>query len=887
MGNIVIPYIVGCETWFSRLRLVFLFHWLPLLAGVLSARIMMRFFITMGLCLGGSLLGQSVANDATPVRNISAPKDFKVELLYSVPKPAQGSWVAMCNDDKGRIIVSDQFGGLYRFTPPAPGKQLKQSDIEPVPAKIRAANGLLWANGGLYVAVNDYERKFPSGLYRVTDSDGDDKLDKVVLLREMFARGDHGVHAILPGPNKTLYLITGNNTEPLKTQTSRVPLHWGEDHLLPRMPDGRGHNRNRLAPGGIIYKVSMDGKQWEIVSSGYRNIYDGGVNADGELFTYDADMEYDFNTSWYRPTRINHVTSGSMLGWRNGTGKRPEFYPDTLPATVNIGPGSPTGTVFGYGAKFPAKYQNAFFILDWSWGKIHAVHLKPDGSSYTGTKETFITGSPLPVTDVIIRPKDGAMYFTIGGRKVQSGVYRVTYTGKESTAPAVKRAASKDRDLRHKLESFHGTQHKDAVNVSWPYLDHDDRFIRWAAMTAVMHQPVDEWKDRALREKNPKKRVLALLALCKVVGSDPHNRKPGAGAGLPNVDRMLVTGVYKSLSRVKWSQLNHWSKLALVRTYQIALIRLGLPNDRMADAIVEHLDPHFPAPNFEQNWLLCETLAYLQAPNTAAKGIKLLQEAATQEEQIEYARSLRMLKEGWTLKLRAAYFEWFLKAANYRGGASFSKFIEFIRRDAQASLDAKSRESLKELLAKKPEQKSPFEVMAQAMIGRKFVKEWKLEELSAVSKTKLKGRDFERGRKMFAAGGCFACHRFANEGGMTGPDLTGSGGRYSAHDLLDQIINPSRELNEQFVPVIVKMKNGDTLSGVVVNMSGERVTVNTDMFDPNQRVNVLRPQVASIEPSKISPMPTGLLNLMREDEVMDLLAYLISGGNRDHSVFKK
>jgi hypothetical protein len=59
------------------------------------------------------------------------------------------------------------------------------------------------------------------------------------------------------------------------------------------------------------------------------------------------------------------------------------------------------------------------------------------------------------------------------------------------------------------------------------------------------------------------------------------------------------------------------------------------------------------------------------------------------------------------------------------------------------------------------------------------------------------------------------------------------------------------------------------------------------MFDPNQRVNVNRPDVTSIEPSKVSPMPPGLLNLMREDEVMDLLAYIISGGNRDHNVYKK
>ena len=480
------------------------------------------------------------------------------------------------------------------------------------------------------------------------------------------------------------------------------------------------------------------------------------------------------------------------------------------------------------------------------------------------------------------------MYFTIGGRKVQSGIYRVTYTGKQSTAPVkYSPQINKLTRLRHQLEQFHGVQHKDAIQTAWPHLGHADRFVRWAAMTAIMHQPVEQWRNRALGEKDHNKRVVALLGLCKVVGSDPQNRKPGAPAGLPKVDRPTSNGIFKALSQVKWNTLDQQGKLTLVRAYQVALVRFGKPNARVIAKIINQLDPHFPAPNFEQNWLLCETLAFLQAPSVAAKGMKLIQESPTQEEQIEYARSLRMLKSGWTRELRTAYFNWFLKASNYRGGASFSKFIEFIRRDAETSLDAKSREQLKGLLAKKPKQKSPFEIMAQAMIGRNFVKEWKLEELNSLAKTKLKDRDFDKGRKMFAAGGCFACHRFANEGGMTGPDLTGAGGRYSAHDLLEQIIDPSKEINEQFVPVIVKMKNGDQVTGVVVNMNGDRVTVNTDMFDPNQRVNVNRPQVESIEPSKVSPMPPGLLNLMREDEVMDLLAYILSGGDPNHPAFKK
>jgi len=337
---------------------------------------------------------------------------------------------------------------------------------------------------------------------------------------------------------------------------------------------------------------------------------------------------------------------------------------------------------------------------------------------------------------------------------------------------------------------------------------------------------------------------------------------------------------------VDWNQLNEEQRLILVRTYHVALVRFGKPDKPTINRIVKQLDPHFPAPTFNQNWLLCETLTFLQAPSTAAKAMELLLAAPTQEEQIEYARSLRMLKAGWNKKLRTAYFNWFLKAANYRGGASFSKFIEFIRNDAVASLSKEEHTNFKTLLAKKPESKTPFEIMAESMIGRKYVKPWKLEELSKAT-AELKGRNFKQGRKMFAAGGCFACHRFGNEGGMTGPDLTGAGGRYSTHDLLEQIINPSKEINEQFVPTIVKMKNGDVMTGVVVNLSGDRVTLNTDMFDPNQRVNVNRPDIASIGPSTVSPMPPGLLNMMQKEEIMDLVAYILSGGNPKHEAFSK
>ncbi len=827
------------------------------------------------------------ANIATPVSNIRTLKDFKVELLYSVPGGEQGSWVALCKDDKGRLYASDQYGDLYRFTPPPAGQPLKLADIQKVPVNIRAINGMVFAFGALYAGVNDYEKKIQSGLYRITDSDKNDQLDKVELLRAFDSHSDHGVHAVVPTPDgKALYLITGNNAVlaegPLAgtPDSSPVAKIWGDDHLLPRMPDGRGHNRHVMAPGGIVYRVTPDGKTMEIFASGFRNIYGGSVNRDGELFTYDADMEYDFNTSWYRPTRINHVVSGGEYGWRNGAGKYPEFYIDNLPATLNIGPGSPTGTVFGYGAKFPAKYQNAYYVLDWSWGKIYAVHLTPQGASYTATKEEFVTGGPLPVTDALIGA-DGAMYFAIGGRRVQSGLYRVTYTGSDSTDPTNPTDSSNARQLRHTLEALHGKQDPKAVDTAWPHLSSPDRWIRWAARVVLEHQPLATWKSKALAESNATARLEALLAAARLGGVCPTHRKEGH-----LVDTALGKELLAALLAMDFHNLTPEQQLGHVRISQIIMNRFGMPDDATAAKLIATYDPAYPAGSFELNWLLTETLAYLQAPYTAAKAMALIESAESQEPQIEYARSLRFLKTGWTNELRTRQLEFFLKAANYKGGASFSKFIEFIRNDSLATFTDAEKADLAALIDKKPEVKSAMENVGAMFVGR-TPKMWTLEELSAAAQTGMKNRDFDNGRRMFGAAACYTCHRFGNAGGMTGPDLTGAGGRYSPHDLLDQIINPSKEINEQFAPVVVTKNNGEIHTGVVVNLNGDNVTINTDLSDPDQRVSIDRKEVKSIELSKVSLMPPMLLSMLTKEEILDLLAYTLSGGDRTGPMFKK
>ena len=212
--------------------------------------------------------------------------------------------------------------------------------------------------------------------------------------------------------------------------------------------------------------------------------------------------------------------------------------------------------------------------------------------------------------------------------------------------------------------------------------------------------------------------------------------------------------------------------------------------------------------------------------------------------------------------------------------------LEFIRTDAESSLGADEKTALQTVLAKKPEKKSPLAAMAEVFAGHTKITDWKLDALAPAAERGMKKRDFDRGRAMFGAAGCFACHRFGNEGGMTGPDLTGAGGRYSPRDLLDQVLNPSKEINEQFVPMVITKTDGDTVTGMIVNLNGDNVMVNTDPASPWQQETIDRKKVKSIEPSKISPMPEGLLGLLTQEEILDLTAYVLSGGDRKHAMFK-
>jgi putative heme-binding domain-containing protein len=815
---------------------------------------------------------------STPAARIKAPKGFRVELLYSVPKDSQGSWVNMAIDPKGRLTVSDQYGKLYTVTLPALDGANGDLRVEPIAVDIAQAQGLLWAFDSLYVVVNGERGR--NGLYRVRDTNADEKLDKAELLGSFDGGGEHGPHGIVLSPDGTsLYLVAGNATRLPKIGVYLEPPLWGEDNILPHLVDGGGFMTNEKAPGGYVVRVQPDGSRWDLVASGFRNAYDLAFSREGELFTYDSDMEWDVSLPWYRPTRVLHVVSGAEFGYRNGSGKWPAYTIDSLPPVVNVGPGSPTGITFGYGAKFPAKYERALYVSDWSYGKLYALHLKPSGASYTGELEEFVAGTPLALTDVVVNPNDGAMYFTVGGRRTQSGLYRVTYVGDEpiGSQAILNPLADEMRDLRHRLEAFHGKRDDQAVDTAWPFLGHTDRFIRWAARVAIEAQDPATWSERALNESSSAEATLnALLALTHVSARDLPHRVDGNPVPDPKVGDQILS----RLDRIGWDGLTHAEKLDLLRVYEVVLARFERPSAATIDRLIARFDRYYPAASSELNSELCQLLVFLESPTAAAKTIALLERAPTQEEQIDYARDLRMLKSGWTTALRRSFFQWLQKANEYTGGNSFRGFMTQIRRAALDNLSGSERDELKDVIDALPTRAARAPVRE-----RPFVKAWTAEELATLLDGGLRGRDFDRGRTVFGEAKCFACHRFGTEGGGLGPDLTGVAGRFGIADLIDSIVRPSKTISDQYEAVTIATTNGRVITGRIVNLNGDNLMVSTDMLAPNKMENVRRDQIDEMKASPVSMMPEGLLNTLNRDEVLDLFAYLLSRGDRESPMF--
>ncbi len=850
------------------------------------------------------------------IDKLKLPAGFQAEHLYSPADNDQGSWVAMTFDNKGRMITADQYGALYRLELPLAGDTTKpkvekliigsaadqSTDTTTLKIGMGFAQGLLYAFNSLYVMVNhNSDKNFDknTGMYRLQDTDGDDQFDKITLIKSLAGEpGEHGPHSIILSPDKkSIYIAAGNHVDVPDMETYRLPPIWKEDNLFPQIKDPRGHANNREAPGGWIAHMDSLGQHWEMVGAGYRNQFDIAFNEAGDLFTYDSDMEWDFGMPWYRPTRICHVTSGSEYGWRTGNGKWSAAYPDNLPPVLNIGQGSPTSLISGLNAAFPDKYKKAIFAFDWSFGIIYAIYLEPQGASYTAHAEEFISGSPLPLTDGVIGP-DGAMYFLTGGRRLESDLYRISSTIKNNeTQSSDVVSINEANKLRRSLEQYH-EPNKNAVEAAWPNLKHEDRFVRYAARIAVEHQPVGTWQERALKETDPQILMQAMIALAR------H--------GKPALKNKMI----QALVKIDYDKLSASQQIDIVRVFEVLIFRMGKPEGAAKDQVVAYLDPHFPSQSNELDRVLSKVLIHIGATGSIEKTVALLATAKDEPmektvsassdlimrnpqygldiaemlskvppaQQTYLATVLSEASSGWTPALQDQYFKWFANAFTYKGGRSYIGFIDKARKKALAHTPADKTNYYDTLsgggllsasgndLAALPQPKGP---------GKRRTK----DEALAILNEPLTSRDFVTGKNMFAASLCSSCHTMRGEGGNIGPDLTQVGTRFSPKNILEHTIDPNKEVSDQYAATIFSMKDGSSILGRLINEEDGKYFVSQNPFSPQTLREISKTDVTSTKHSTVSLMLPGLINRLNDEEIKDLIAYMVAGGNKDHEVY--
>lgn len=784
------------------------------------------------------------ALDQPDATNLSPlPPGFEIQKIRAAEE-GEDSWVSLVFDPQGRLLIGKEQKGILRLSLSDNGDEVVAA--ETIEDTLRECRGLAWVGDILYAHANNAK-----ALYALRDANGDGRFEgeEVKLVQATEGGAGHGRNALTLGPDGNLHAIVGDDIAVPEGAPRRARPESGA-------PKELGH--------WVRAKPASDGSvTWEAMNRGLRNPYGIAFNADGEPFTYDADNEGDVGLPFYRPTRINHLVSGANYGWhqdRGNTRSFPMYAPDNVPTNYDSGRGSPTGVKFGTRSRFPAPWREALYALDWAYGRILAIHLTPHGASYHATGEVFLEGRPLNVTDLDF-DEEGAMWFVTGGRKTKSALFRVRYTGARSAGlPGMGEQeharvsfSEQAREKRRALETYHGKVDPAAVAAVWSHLGDPDPWLRGAARVALEWQPVATWREKALASGSDLAGLTARLALARA-GSDE--------------DRVAVA---KSAAGLTLSQTaNRIDRLTLLRVHEIA----DLSGDAAILTQLESLKGD-ASPAVERE--LARALIRVEAPGAVAYAMERLAASVSQSDRLHYLEALADAKSGWESATHALFFTNLAHARRFSYGDRFMQpFFQTLEESALANVDDEAERTKFAGMLKAPVEEEPLPA------PRAMVKHWTLAEL-AEAPTGHRAVDRARGRELYAAALCATCHVCGTTGRPVGPDLTMVANRFSRRDLLESILDPSAVVAEVHRNVVVTKTDGSTVMGRIVqnDFRESKLTLTTNPFVPSELVTLPKGEIRSWEESPVSPMPPALLDTLSQDEIEDLLAFLLAGGKVD------
>ena len=504
-------------------------------------------------------------------------------------------------------------------------------------AKLFVQDKDLRAPLGLAVIGNRVVVSASPHLIVYTDENGDDIPDKKEILLTGFGGfdHDHGLHAVVSGPDGRWYFNTGNAGPHVVTDRSGWTLRAGSLYTggTPynlKNQGGMVSGDGRVWTGGLGLRMEPDGTRLTVLAHNFRNAYELAVDSFGDLWQNDNDDQV-------MTCRMTWLMEGASAGYFSADGsrywqadRRPgqdtftahwhQEDPGVLPAGDNTGAGAPAGVVRYEGDQLGARYRGMLLSADAGRNVIFGFLAKAQGAGFSLERSEFVSSLGTPNENYVwnrvdqdprkwFRPSDvavgadGAIYVAdwydpiVGGHQMQDGkgygrIYRITPKGRTLTTPPI--------DLRTTAGQVQALL-SPAVNVR------SSGFERLTAQGAAAVPAV----KRVLTDPNPYHRARAIWLLARLGPAGVQEVE----LALADSDPQIRITAFRALRQVKASVLPEARRLAedpspAVRR-EVALSLRGIPFDKGRDILLA-LAARYDGVD---RW-------YLEALGTAAAGIE-------------------------------------------------------------------------------------------------------------------------------------------------------------------------------------------------------------------------------------------------------------------------
>ncbi len=764
-------------------------------------------------------------------------------------------------------------------------------------AKVDNPRGLLALGDKVYVLHTVFEDTLATGMNLIVfeDKDGDGIADgpasplieHISSYRFLQSRGtDHATNGIRMGIDGWIYIAVGD-----------FGFHDAID---------RAGTRLTMLGGGIV-RVRPDGTEMEIFSHGLRNIYDIAIDPYMNMFTLDNTND---GGGWN--TRFSHQLQNGEYGYPV---LFKHFTEEIIPALVDLGGGSATGSLFMDDPAWPEKYNQVPMMADWGRSQLYIHRLTAAGGSYTQQREEFIK---LPqITDLDV-DASGRLYMTAWDG--------AGYTG-DSTKGFMVRAVPKNwaykafpklanvsvNELKNLLQSesgaarLHAQQEllkrspRKAADAGWSLASNPSLplHIRVAGLFTYA-QGAGEKSVKKLLElaRDEQLREYALKALA--------DRKPYL-AGVPA--EPFVAALDDASPRVRIAAITGLERLAKPAT-AAALLNVPVPASFVAPPKGEEGPHATPNPDIIPAHLAASALSAMNAVDDclraiggknsqlalwalrtmhdtgAVDGLIAAYEAATDRHlKQEILQTLSRLYTweapydgSWWWSTRPDTHGPYYKAIHWEGSETIRRFLEQEWEQADkgtktafTDLNEKYRLGINrfgggEWADVKEETKIDLDKIrsAKGQIGKSSIEDVML----AIDK--IQG-DPELGKQLYIRQGCIACHSIRKGEPLKGPFMGQIGAIMNRQQIAESILKPNASISQGFATVLITTKDEKNIMGFITGESGDKLTLR-DITGASYTVHTK--DVASRKEMETSMMPPGLADALSFEEFASLITYL-------------